>query len=89
MAYGDGVWLVVVSVAGELVSLVRAVVRPRPAAVHYQQLVVVLVAVRGRVERSVEKRMVGGGIMPVNLINLSTTKEFRTHTPVVCFLQIT
>ena len=34
MAYGDGVWLVVVSVAGEFVPLVRAVVRPCPATVH-------------------------------------------------------
>ena len=35
VAYSDGVGLVVVAVAGELVPLVCAVVRPCPSAIHF------------------------------------------------------
>ena len=56
VSHSDGIWLVVVSVAGELVSLVRAVMRPRPAAVH-------CCAVDRRVGASVTKHMVVGWFM--------------------------
>lgn len=77
VSYGDGVWLVVVSVAGELISLVRAVVWPCSATVHCW----CCCAVERVVGKSVDRRFISllqaHSRRPSSLPSL---QRYRTHT---------